>query len=359
MRNTLKYCLSTPKLPRFNGNKSLLTPHELRRVECYESNTNMANSVAHPTILFSQKKAASGPRGLFLVFYCQYCKTKTIQPLRSKNTTAKYCSIKCAAVHREQIGESKKKMMLTRWGPRQIFTTVKKCLQCNKKIYRASLAYSSDKKWLHKKYCSLKCAMKWIQLHPTKNIIKGRIKAGKTKKGRPLTVKAIAANEARRGKHTSLLGQTRNRAIKQKLSKAQIKRWRRDKILGRIPRFWRISPCARKLHAILKWPERWLEKKIPYTKVNGSFQKGVVNFLAVDIVQPEVKLAIEVDGSTHKDPKQKARDAWKERELKRLGWLVLRITNEEINLDINHVVEKITYMISKLKKTTTSLPMAV
>jgi Protein of unknown function (DUF559) len=61
----------------------------------------------------------------------------------------------------------------------------------------------------------------------------------------------------------------------------------------------------------------------------------------MDLANPRLKIAVEVDGKTHLYRQQQNRDRIKERMLERLGWVVLRFTNEEINEDINRVVEAI------------------
>jgi uncharacterized membrane protein len=61
----------------------------------------------------------------------------------------------------------------------------------------------------------------------------------------------------------------------------------------------------------------------------------------MDLANPSLKIAVEVDGKTHLCRQQQNRDRIKERMLERLGWVVLRFTNEEVNEDINRVVEVI------------------
>jgi Protein of unknown function (DUF559) len=61
----------------------------------------------------------------------------------------------------------------------------------------------------------------------------------------------------------------------------------------------------------------------------------------MDLANPSLKIAVEVDGKTHLCRQQQNRDRIKERMLERLGWVVLRFTNEEVNEDINRVVEAI------------------
>ena len=61
----------------------------------------------------------------------------------------------------------------------------------------------------------------------------------------------------------------------------------------------------------------------------------------LDLANPELKIAVEVDGAMHNTALQKARDAVKEEMLAGLGWTVLRFTNREIDEDLNRVVAEI------------------
>ena len=139
---------------------------------------------------------------------------------------------------------------------------------------------------------------------------------------------------------------------------AQTTRWSKIKVEDRIPRRWRISMQQRTLHRKLGWPGEWLEAKIPIKRISGPFEKGEVYNLMVDLIHPEVKLAIEVDGPTHRGRQQKARDKWKEKKLKSLGWSLLRFSNKEIDTGLSEVVRKVQSTISKLKDSTTSSPPA-
>jgi len=50
----------------------------------------------------------------------------------------------------------------------------------------------------------------------------------------------------------------------------------------------------------------------------------------VDLACPELKIAIECDGQSHKSKQQKSRDRIKEQMLAEKGWLVMRFSNQEI-----------------------------
>jgi hypothetical protein len=73
----------------------------------------------------------------------------------------------------------------------------------------------------------------------------------------------------------------------------------------------------------------------------------------VDLADPNVKLAVEVDGKSHKLPSRKLQDSKKTEVLNSLEWTVLRFTNEEVDSNLSACVQTITSTISKLKTITT------
>jgi very-short-patch-repair endonuclease len=98
-----------------------------------------------------------------------------------------------------------------------------------------------------------------------------------------------------------------------------------------------------------------MEYVIPTAEVKHLFP-SLPNHYKVDLADPERKLAIEVDGNSHKTKKWKFLDRRKESVLAALGWSVLRFWNQEILEDIDRVVGIIqSFTISKSLITTTSL----
>jgi hypothetical protein len=73
----------------------------------------------------------------------------------------------------------------------------------------------------------------------------------------------------------------------------------------------------------------------------------------VDLADPSVKLAIEVDGKTHKLKKWRFLDKRKTGVLNSLGWTVVRFWNEEIDENLSLCAEMVMSTISKLKTTIT------
>ncbi len=66
-----------------------------------------------------------------------------------------------------------------------------------------------------------------------------------------------------------------------------------------------------------------------------------VDHFVIDFYCPELKLAIEIDGSVHEKPDQKKYDEERQRYIKQYGIKFLRITNEELIGNPNKAFDKI------------------
>jgi len=65
-------------------------------------------------------------------------------------------------------------------------------------------------------------------------------------------------------------------------------------------------------------------------------ERPILNYIA-DFACLELLLVIEVDGITHDNPKQQARDAQRTKELEAVGFTVLRFSSWEVLRQINEV----------------------
>lgn len=65
----------------------------------------------------------------------------------------------------------------------------------------------------------------------------------------------------------------------------------------------------------------------------------------IDIAIPSLRLAIEVDGSSHAIQSRKEVDAKKERVLRQRDWTLLRFSNREILCNLRWVLEQIQQLI--------------
>ena len=83
-----------------------------------------------------------------------------------------------------------------------------------------------------------------------------------------------------------------------------------------------------------------MEFAIRTKSARGHF-KSLPKCYKVDIADIELKLAIEVDGKTHRLKRWKFLDRRKTKVLNFLGWLVFRVTNEEVMEDMEATVARI------------------
>ena len=102
-------------------------------------------------------------------------------------------------------------------------------------------------------------------------------------------------------------------------------------------------------------PDQAMEHVIPTALAKEQFE-SLPTAYKVDIGIPDVRLAIEVDGNTHKTKKWKFLDRRKTAVLNFLGWTVLRFWNKEVDQDLERCVQTVMSTISRLKETTITSP---
>lgn len=82
-----------------------------------------------------------------------------------------------------------------------------------------------------------------------------------------------------------------------------------------------------------------------YVKANNLGHKFLLQYIIdlfiVVFFCPDCKLIIEVDGGYHSEPVQEIDDETRTQMLEKLGYRVIRFTNEQILYDIDHVVNEI------------------
>ena len=70
-------------------------------------------------------------------------------------------------------------------------------------------------------------------------------------------------------------------------------------------------------------------------------RQHIIGDYIVDFVSRHGGLVIEVDGGYHSEPQQQEDDAVREYNLQRMGYHVMRFSNEEVLYDIDNVIEQI------------------
>ncbi len=84
-------------------------------------------------------------------------------------------------------------------------------------------------------------------------------------------------------------------------------------------------------------------------------QFGIGNYI-VDFYCPEIKLAIEVDGSTHYEEEVFNKDIKKDEYIKNLGINLLRINSEEIFNNLNEVLFRLENICNEIQSKTSPYP---
>lgn len=102
----------------------------------------------------------------------------------------------------------------------------------------------------------------------------------------------------------------------------------------------------------LGWP---MEVVIPTGIPKGN---GYPTCYKVDVGSKDLKIAIEIDGNSHKTLVRQSQDRKKEEFLASIGWTVLRFTNQEVDENLKGCVEVVMSTISKLRGITTTSRMA-
>ena len=74
--------------------------------------------------------------------------------------------------------------------------------------------------------------------------------------------------------------------------------------------------------------------------VDVKRQKSIENYI-VDFYIPSAKVVVEIDGSQHYEPDNRARDTVRDKRLNELGLTVLRYTNFDIKKRFHGVVSDI------------------
>ena len=105
----------------------------------------------------------------------------------------------------------------------------------------------------------------------------------------------------------------------------------RAELLEDRARFMRFSPTR---------SEEWLWRRLSGSKTGFAFRRQlVIGRFIVDFACTAARLAVEVDGGAHQG--RERLDAQRDRELNKLGWRVLRLTEEDVITDLDAAAERI------------------
>lgn len=89
------------------------------------------------------------------------------------------------------------------------------------------------------------------------------------------------------------------------------------------------------------YPEKIFQNALEASNITGWIYNYQVGMYQYDFAFPELKIDVEIDGSTHDLPKVKKIDERRDRFSKENGWIVLRFTAKQVKHDvigcINHL----------------------
>jgi hypothetical protein len=100
----------------------------------------------------------------------------------------------------------------------------------------------------------------------------------------------------------------------------------------------------------LQWPVEFV------VKTGATKGDGRPFHYKLDIAHPLLKVAVEVDGRSHRSMTVRQSDARKDLFLKSSGWTVLRFSNQQVMDDLAGCVQMVLSTTSRLMETTTSSP---
>lgn len=107
-------------------------------------------------------------------------------------------------------------------------------------------------------------------------------------------------------------------------------------------RYGLLKEKAREMRNRMTLAEEYLWNEIRAKQLGVTFrrQHPIGDYIA-DFACLAYKLVVEVDGGVHQEPEQKEHDAIRTLDLERLGYRVIRFTNEEVLTALPDVVSRI------------------
>jgi hypothetical protein len=133
-------------------------------------------------------------------------------------------------------------------------------------------------------------------------------------------------------------GHWRNPATRRRMSAASTRRWRdsvhRRKLVRALTKAWQ-NPARRAARCAVS--RRNLGPSVGAFALQSALGNGWLLECwtpagPIDVAHPTMRLAIEVDDVSHRRPTKQRRDRQKERQLRRLGWTVFRVSEAACHL---------------------------
>lgn len=263
---------------------------------------------------------------------CEWCGKKALT-VKAGKSTARFCGKSCAAYYKNSNPEIRAKMDAHKKPQIQM----KKCEWCNEDFP----VNKKLKRDFVRRFCNQSCSAKWRMSQP------GATDFVKTEEfSRRARERAIEQmrDPALRAMHSKRMTKNNPMAVaetREKVSRALSGRPFSGERMGN----GHITKPQRILWQALGLGFKSLEYPVLMKEAKGE---NLPYCYKIDIALIKEKIAIEVDGASHKAYRVKKVDTKRTIALNSLGWRVVRFKNEEILNNLDSVVEKVSrFMTSK------------
>ncbi len=263
---------------------------------------------------------------------CEWCGKDFTLRAKLKCQNRRFCSVACAAHHRTTrpgFIESAKDRMKSMWAEDYMNssipaedTVILKCERCQREF--------TALRGRRHRFCQRSCAVRWRWEQPglrekyVSSIRQSQSPGKRAASSSRMKVNNPVANpEIREKISRSLQGRTF-------LARGGNGQFTKPQMLLADALGWEME------HAICTAPVKGMFPSLPHC-------------YKVDIADSTVRLAIEVDGRSHRSPRWRYLDNRKEEILRALGWKVLRFDNERVLDDLHGVVTEVSTLWTSLQ----------
>lgn len=96
------------------------------------------------------------------------------------------------------------------------------------------------------------------------------------------------------------------------------------------------------------YPEKVFQNALISSGITGWFYNYRVGIYQYDFAFPDLKIDVEIDGSTHETPKVKKIDKRRDSFSKSNGWTVIRFTAKQVKADVISCIKKLEWVMKDL-----------
>lgn len=136
------------------------------------------------------------------------------------------------------------------------------------------------------------------------------------------------------------IGKVTSEETKKKISESRLKYLRANP--NKVP--YKLNHSSK-----ISYPEKIFREAIELNNILGCVYQYQFNIYQFDFAFPDIKLDIEIDGSTHNLNKIKLIDKRRDKYSKQNGWYVLRFTAKEVQYNLNDCINRLKQVIEDIK----------